>query len=331
MGVRTRSKSKTAERETKEPDQKHQLLFRPVHLDHGDSVLTSSNLRALDFHGFVNLGLLLVISFNVRLIIENYLKYGVLFVKRRPFDSVSIEEWVYVGLAYAMIFVNFFIAFAVEKAMVKNGRVFILQWLMIFNICCTILFPTFFTWNYLNHALVGIILLMSSLITCMKLISYHSVNGELRERGGGVEFYKSRGYPLNLSFGDILFFAMVPTLCYQPVYPRTERIVRHRVLKHILEIVACCLMIYFLLEQYVVPTVKNSLRLFDEPNWMGFLERVLKLSISSLYIWLLMFYSFFHSYLNLWGELTCFADRNFYQGWWNANTVEEYWRYRGKN
>ena len=57
------------------------------------------------------------------------------------------------------------------------------------------------------------------------------------------------------------------------------------------------------------------------------LERLLKLSASSLGIWLLGFYALFHSLLNGLAELLCFGDRAFYQAWWNASTIEEYWRW----
>jgi diacylglycerol O-acyltransferase-1 len=39
-----------------------------------------------------------------------------------------------------------------------------------------------------------------------------------------------------------------------------------------------------------------------------------------------MFYSVFHSYLNLCGELLRFGDRLFYRDWWNAQTLDVYWR-----
>lgn len=39
-----------------------------------------------------------------------------------------------------------------------------------------------------------------------------------------------------------------------------------------------------------------------------------------------MFYIVFHSWLNLLGEILHFADRSFYNDWWNANNVETFWR-----
>jgi len=43
-------------------------------------------------------------------------------------------------------------------------------------------------------------------------------------------------------------------------------------------------------------------------------------------IWLLMFYAMFHSWLNFTAELLRFGDRLFYKDWWNAETLDMYWR-----
>lgn len=50
------------------------------------------------------------------------------------------------------------------------------------------------------------------------------------------------------------------------------------------------------------------------------------MSTPAAYTWLLIFYGFFHSYLNLWAEISYFADRRFYSDWWNAGNLSEYWR-----
>ena len=43
--------------------------------------------------------------------------------------------------------------------------------------------------------------------------------------------------------------------------------------------------------------------------------------IPNLYIWLLMFYCFFHLWLNILAELLRFGDRAFYKDWWNAESL----------
>ena len=55
-------------------------------------------------------------------------------------------------------------------------------------------------------------------------------------------------------------------------------------------------------------------------------EALLKIAIPNTYVWLLGFYWFFHLWLNLLAELTRFGDRLFYKDWWNACTIDSYWR-----
>lgn len=55
-------------------------------------------------------------------------------------------------------------------------------------------------------------------------------------------------------------------------------------------------------------------------------ERLLKLAIPNHILWLMGFYCFFHSYLNLTAELLGFADREFYRDWWNAESIQYFWR-----
>ena len=55
-------------------------------------------------------------------------------------------------------------------------------------------------------------------------------------------------------------------------------------------------------------------------------ERLLKLAIPNHLIWLIGFYLFFHSFLNMLGELLRFGDRDFYGDWWNARNIDVFWR-----
>jgi diacylglycerol O-acyltransferase-1 len=41
---------------------------------------------------------------------------------------------------------------------------------------------------------------------------------------------------------------------------------------------------------------------------------------------IMIFYLYFHAYLNICGELLRFGDRQFYRDWWNARTVAYFWR-----
>eukprot|EP01006_Ploeotia_vitrea_P023723 TRINITY_DN56314_c0_g1_i1.p2 TRINITY_DN56314_c0_g1~~TRINITY_DN56314_c0_g1_i1.p2 ORF type:complete len:578 (-),score=250.57 TRINITY_DN56314_c0_g1_i1:2-1735(-) len=135
------------------------------------------------------------------------------------------------------------------------------------------------------------------------------------------------------SLSHIMYFVAAPTLCYQLVYPRTPRVRMRFVVRRVAEMLFCIGLMLFLVKQYVEPTVQNTLRWLDEhPHATGYnkyaylLERIFKLAIPNGCVWLLMFYALFHAHLNLLAELLRFGDRRFYDAWWNATTLDEYWR-----
>ena len=66
-------------------------------------------------------------------------------------------------------------------------------------------------------------------------------------------------------------------------------------------------------EQYLQPTISNSLAPLRELNLPHIVERVLKLSLPTLYGWLIMFFCLFHLWLNILAEATHFGDREFYK------------------
>ncbi|KYM80726.1 Diacylglycerol O-acyltransferase 1 [Atta colombica] len=66
-------------------------------------------------------------------------------------------------------------------------------------------------------------------------------------------------YPDNLSFGDLYYYILAPTLCYELNFPRTQRIRKRFLIKRILEVVVGCQVVMSLFQQWMIPSVKNSL------------------------------------------------------------------------
>jgi len=82
----------------------------------------------------------------------------------------------------------------------------------------------------------------------------------------------------------------------------------------------------FMAEQYIAPAVRDSQAAINTVNFTWMLERVLKLSVPNLYVWLVLFSVMFHFWLNILAELLRFGDRRFYLDWWNACSLGYYWR-----
>jgi len=132
-------------------------------------------------------------------------------------------------------------------------------------------------------------------------------------------------YPHNLNLRDLRDFMVYPTLNYELEFAKTVRIRKRFLIKRIVELIILSQLDMALIQQWIVPTVSNSVLPFRQMQFSHMLERLLKLAIPNHVIWLIWFYLFFHSLLNIIAELTRFADREFYRDWWNSESVYYFW------
>ncbi|VDK33373.1 unnamed protein product [Taenia asiatica] len=148
---------------------------------------------------------------------------------------------------------------------------------------------------------------------------------ETEELGSNKIFIHLTKYPDNLTLGNLFYFMLAPTLCYELNFPRTFSIRKRFLLKRVLELLCLGQVIAMLVQQWMVPVLKSSVTPFIRSRWIYTLERLLNIAIPNHLIWLLCFYAIFHSYLNVLAELMKFADRCFYEDWWNASSVSQFW------
>lgn len=87
-------------------------------------------------------------------------------------------------------------------------------------------------------------------------------------------------YPDNLSLRDLFYFLVAPTLCYELNFPRTTRIRKRFLIKRILEVVVGVNIVMALFQQWMIPSVKNSLIPFSNMEFTKATERLLKLAVS---------------------------------------------------
>nr|XP_023023200.1 diacylglycerol O-acyltransferase 1 [Leptinotarsa decemlineata] len=151
-------------------------------------------------------------------------------------------------------------------------------------------------------------------------------SNKLEQNKEKKELKKLVQYPDNLNLKDLYYFLCVPTLCYELNFPRTDRIRKRFLMKRIFEVLIGVQITFCIIQQYMIPSVKNSLIPFSNMDYTRATERLLKLAIPNHLAWLCMFYVVFHSWLNLLGEILHFADRSFYDDWWNANNMDTFWR-----
>lgn len=132
-------------------------------------------------------------------------------------------------------------------------------------------------------------------------------------------------YPNNLTIGNLYYFMCAPTLCYQLNFPRSPRIRKGFLFRRFVEILVLLSTQYCLGQQWILPILRTIDRPLNQYSMLQNIERLLRLALPNHLLWLILFYVYFHSTLNLLAELLCFGDRLFYRDWWNATDLSEFW------
>ncbi|GAB1603221.1 diacylglycerol O-acyltransferase 1-like [Argonauta hians] len=322
---------------------------KPVH-HHQDSLFSTSS-GFTNYRGLLNLCILLLAISNTRLVLENLIKYGILVDPVASFQLFLFNpnNWPNVLLLVCLeLFI--LLAFMTECLLAKNrisdpaG-----QFLHCLILLVLLIFPAALILHIHPNPAFSIFTLGQYTIVFLKLVSYASVNGWCRNQAGTNEtplkrhksFSSSEGrkfrlsgkggsqlvmYPNNLNLKDLHYFMLAPTLCYELNFPRSSRIRKSFLLKRFIEMIFLWQVMLALLQQWLEPIVRNSMKPLAEMDVKRSFERLLKLAIPNHMIWLIFFYWFFHSCLNVVAELLQFGDRQFYLDWWNSETVGNFWR-----
>ncbi|GFY52819.1 diacylglycerol O-acyltransferase 1 [Trichonephila inaurata madagascariensis] len=324
---------------------------KPVH-KFRDSLLSSAS-GYTNYRGFLNLCIILLVLSNARLVLENIIKYGILIDPIQMFKvlflnpSQSPSILILIGLLFIPL-----VSLGIEKLLSKGKMSENLGLFCVITlVTAEVLSPPVVVYLTDCHAVAASIVMAYVSMVFLKLISYHMVNYwcrsnhtdpyRKRRRSFSTEREKQKDsssivhdalktelvtYPNNLNLKDIYYFLFAPTLCYELNFPRSSRIRKRFLLKRLFEMFFLLQLILCLMQQWIVPTINNSLKPLEEMDVFRMVERLLKLAIPNHFIWLMFFYWYFHSSLNALAEILRFGDRHFYNDWWNAESVQYFWR-----
>ncbi|KAL4778309.1 MBOAT, membrane-bound O-acyltransferase family-domain-containing protein [Aspergillus varians] len=322
-----------------------------IHSQVRHSCLSRDSTNATSFIGFRNLMVVVLVAMNLRLVIENSLKYGVLLcIKCHDYRK---QDVVIGAILFALIPCQLLCSYFIEltasghaKRVIgraKKGDKILNEsrrtWFLIALLHSIISFSglvvtSYVIFYYVNHPGIGTLCEIQVIVVSLKSYSYALTNRDLRRAMLGSpstdfsvpELYRSCPYPRNITLGNLAYYLLAPTLVYQPVYPRTPRIRWSFVGKRLFEFVGLSVVIWLLSAQYAAPLLRNATEKIAVLHFTSILERGLKLSTISLVIWLAGFYAIFQSLLNGLAEIMRFGDREFYTDWWNSPSFGVYWR-----
>ncbi|XP_062414671.1 diacylglycerol O-acyltransferase 1a isoform X2 [Pungitius pungitius] len=286
-----------------------------------ESLLSSASGYS-NYRGILNWCVVMLVLSNARLFLENIIKYGILV---DPIQVVSLflkDPYSWPSACLIIVSNVFILAALYTERRLAVGTISEMTGSILHSINLTsmLIFPAATVLIVTSMTPVGGVLSLGIYtVLFLKLYSYQDTNRWCRE------IRQAKAKRLTRSYSYTYYFVFAPTLCYQLNFPRSPRIRIRFLLRRLFEMLFIMQLLVGLIQQWMVPTIQNSMKPFQEMDFSRMVERLLKLAVPNHLIWLIFFYWFFHSSMNFVAELLQFGDREFYKDWWNSESVTYFW------
>ena len=293
---------------------------KPMHRAAAPSLL-SMEAPAQNYRGLFNLGIIILVVSNFRLMLGTVRRHG--FVLTRLWHHLgssmvhvapdfrrrdSWEEFPFVtGFALQLVFITigFFIEWLLSKKRIGSRLGMVLHHI---NAHSALFLPMAIVWHWISNPAIGAVLLLHATITWMKLISYMHANEDYRlscQSKEGLEVCKATMalvenldagdakivYPENVTLGNMVYFWFAPTLTYQIAFPKYPRVRFWKVAGILLRMIVAVTIFTFLAAQVVSPALESLVGDLEATNGTFtasiLAEYWLRLSIANTYLWLL--------------------------------------------
>ncbi|KAG6183624.1 hypothetical protein E4U36_002557 [Claviceps purpurea] len=140
-----------------------------------------------------------------------------------------------------------------------------------------------------------------------------------------------RAYPHNLTFLGHYQWIPLPTLVYELEYPRSESISWAYVAEKLVAMVGVLFVMNQVAQYSIYPVVMKTVQMKADglslrARFQEFPLLLLDLIFPFMMEYLLVWYLIWETILNILAELTHFADRSFYDAWWNSVSWDQFAR-----
>ncbi|CAD25749.1 STEROL O-ACYLTRANSFERASE [Encephalitozoon cuniculi GB-M1] len=257
-------------------------------------------------YGLKNLAVIIAFLSVGRFIIDNNREFG--FLMSLPLQTLSLTECSCFLLTIFMSFVRSLLGFYIEAR--ELGTLHICLNLGIFEVLVAYL-----NLKYIRHIYFSGWSMILDVVYIAKLISFHLVVWELRRD-------KKANTAGMLRVRHFLYFLVVPTLCFQLDFPMKARRSTRDILLKTAQLLLGFLLFVLVMDQYAIPSIY---RIVDFEDVTIVIENIINLSISTIILFLIFFYTVFYCFLDAVADITLFYDSCFYQEWWNASSAKEFW------
>lgn len=128
--------------------------------------------------------------------------------------------------------------------------------------------------------------------------------------------------PPRAEFRDYTNYLLAPTVVYCRNFPRTPRIRPLVVVEKFTGAAVAFIMLYMIVEFQLYPVLVPK----DNGHSIDMLDALIHLFPALIAVFILLFILIFECLLNLFAELSRFADRHFYSDWWNSVSYADFAR-----
>ncbi|KAK1477220.1 MBOAT family protein [Colletotrichum cuscutae] len=153
------------------------------------------------------------------------------------------------------------------------------------------------------------------------------ITDELRGQATSVV----RAYPNNLSLANHYEYIVLPTVVYELEYPRSESIDWYYVAEKTAATFGIILVMIMVSQAFIYPVVMQTIAMKEAGMPLAERFRYFPWMLSDLIFpfmmeYMMAWYLIWETVLNTLAELTYFADRSFYDAWWNSVSWDQFAR-----